>query len=130
MHGQRVRMFWGRIMISLGIMYATGCGDHDPLEVHDPSTDLYSFTLNIHAASCDRGRLILDVEVTSNGRVVCETAWGGCAGAVLVGEGARRGQVVCDGAGADVSAALVRCEDIASGETVSVAPPIGDASCR
>lgn len=130
MHGQRIRTGIGRIMIPLGIMCATACGDHDPLDVHDPPDDLFSLTLTITSATCDaRSRLILDVEVTSAGRVACETAWGGCAGAVLVGEGERSGQVVCDGAGADVGAALVRCEDVVSGETVSVSPPSGDVSC-
>lgn len=124
-------MGWGRIMIPLGIMCAAACGDHDPLDVHDPPDDLFSLTLTITSATCDaRARLILDVEVTSAGRVACETAWGGCAGAALVGEGVRSGQVVCDGAGADVTATLVRCEDVASGEVVSAAPPADDASCR
>lgn len=131
MRGQRIRTGMGRIMIPLGIMYAAGCGDHDPLDAHDPPRDLFSFTLTITGATCDaRDRLILDVEVTSAGRVACETAWGACAGAVLVGEGVRSGQVVCDGAGVDVAAALVRCEDVVSGEVVSASPPADDASCR
>lgn len=129
MHGQRVKTNLGRIMITCGIMFA-GCGDHDPMAEHDPlDEDLYPLTLTIRAATCDRARLLLDVEIVSEGRVVCETAWGGCAGAVLVGVGARTGSVVCDGAGADVASALVRCEDVASGQVVSAAPPVGDASC-
>jgi hypothetical protein len=57
-------------MITCGIMIA-GCGDHDPMTDHDPlDEDLSSLTLTIRAATCDRARLLLDVEIVSEGRVV------------------------------------------------------------